>query len=153
MKRNVCLITCLYLTACLLSLPALAIADDQIAPLQTRHARQYDDAQLAIASVFVCDANAVPPCETPTRLIYGKPRFTIEFWSPMTQDYYRHYVVTDSAGTVVYYNLFSGSLPGDSIQKTWLDIVLPDGDYTFTAVIAGGVSGMAVTDQLRFSVR
>jgi hypothetical protein len=99
--------------------------------------------------------NMSNPDKTPSRIIVGDFAFTWKVWIPTTQTYYRHYIVTDPTGTMVYY--FKTTAPalssGDYATMTLANISLPDGDYTMTAVIAGAVSGMAVSDPVHFSVR
>ena len=154
MKKNVYLIICLSFAFCLLSSAGLVKAEERVAPLQTRHMKQYDDAQMFITKAYVCDISADPGCEISAKLIYGKPAIRIVYWSPISQEYYRHYIISDAAGTVVFYDLSSSLIASPYYHTiTYTGPDLPAGVYTFTAVIAGGIDGMAMTDQMEFTVR
>jgi len=86
-------------------------------------------------------------------VIFNAPVLHISFWAHRTQTYYRHYLVTDTAGTVVFYGFFSSSLAGLTYHTFNLQQSLNNGDYVFTMVIAGDLDGILVSDQFHFSVR
>jgi hypothetical protein len=90
----------------------------------------------------------------PARIIVGNWNFVWNVWTPKTQIYWRHYIVSDPTGTIVSYAPYSGSMTGGQYNEiTYGGPSLPDGDYTFTVVVAGEESDMAISDPFKFSVR
>jgi hypothetical protein len=72
----------------------------------------------------------------------------------MTQIWYRYYIVTDTAGTMVYFNNANAdSVTGGTQFFGQVSPSLGVGEYIFTFVAAGDVDGMVVSDQFPFSVR
>ena len=152
MRSAARLFGCLLFVVVLLG-PSMVSASEHVSTTAQRSANEYADSQISAVGAFACDTTPDPTCAAATRLIFGTPGVKMVLWVPTTQVYYRHYLITDSAGTVVYYDMFSGSLTGLNYATLWIDVSLPAGDYTFTGVVAGDYSGIMVTDQVRFSVR
>jgi hypothetical protein len=142
----------LFSLLCILVLTSLCYATtEEISSQSVRTASEYAAGDIFFYHAYVYesgDADAIAQ-----NIIFGTPVLVWQFWVPTTQTYYRHYIITDSTGTMVFYNVFSGSLTGSTIATITLSPSLPTGDYTWTGVVAGATSGMAVTHQVRFSVR
>ena len=89
----------------------------------------------------------------PTNIVENNTRVNIGLHAGITQTYHRHYIISDAAGTMVDYTLVSTVLTAGTDYTTFVTFSLPPGDYTFTFAAGGSVSGIAVADQVRFSVR
>ena len=118
-----------------------------------RTASEYVPGDLFPLDSFIFDWSDVT--DTPTRIVIGgDAAYRWTFWTPTSQVYWRHYLVSDPTGTVKYYHVTSSSLTGNQYNTVTLaPINLPDGDYIMTAVVAGAVSGQGISDPIRFSVR
>lgn len=105
-----------------------------------------------MCSQTVSDADCAIP-ETYT-LEQEQPKFHLLFWAPNSQNYNRHYLVTDSAGTLVSYELFSGFLASDWHTLTYVpDAFIPVGDYNFYVIFQGTGNGKAAVKSYFFAVR
>jgi hypothetical protein len=115
-----------------------------------RGTAEFSVSDLFIYNAYVYDSD--DGAAAPTKIVQNDAVLIIKFWAPLTQDYYRHWLVTDPTGTFVYYLPFD-NVRTAGIQTAFTVVNLPDGDYIFTGVVAGADSGIAVTDPWHFSVR
>lgn len=116
-----------------------------------RQALDFAASETFMLSSYVCDSSDVN-CILATTGVPNNPVLHVVFYAPTEQSYWRHYIVSDMAGTVVLYAPFNGVLtPGAYIFN--LAISLPPGEYFFAFVGAGTVGGMAISHEYAFGVR
>lgn len=91
----------------------------------------------------------------PTQVVTNNAVLRVSFWSQLTQIWHRYYIVTDPAGSMIYFNdSNSTSVTGGTQFFGSVTVsTLPVGDYIFTFVSAGAVGGLVVSDQFPFSIR
>lgn len=93
-------------------------------------------------------------CAIPETFTFQQPKFHLRFWSPNSQNYKRHYLITDSAGTLVSYELFTGFLASDWHTLTYVPEDFIDiGDYNFYVIFQGTGNGKAAVKSYFFAVR
>ncbi len=142
----------LFATLCILVFASFCYAAaDEVVGGQTRAKSDFVSGDSYITYVYVSDS--ADASDLPTHIVTADVNVWVGVHAGMTQTYFRHYMITDSAGTLVDYDMVSGDWSADTFHNLGLPFTLPIGDYTFTFVAAGGTSGMAVADQVRFSVR
>ncbi|HXX58943.1 MAG TPA: hypothetical protein VEI96_13160 [Thermodesulfovibrionales bacterium] len=106
---------------------------------------------LSFDQAHICSSSSTD-CFAPEKVTFETPVLHISFFSPVVQGCTIHWIVSDPAGTFVDYIPTSNSL---SFGSNTFEIPepLPVGDYVFTAIVVGDVSGQIISDQYRFSVR
>ncbi len=109
----------------------------------------FDRAHMCSQSVSDFDC-AIPESYT---LLPDQPKFHLRFWAPASQSYNRHYLITDSAGTLVSYDFFSGFLPFSWNERVYVpSSFFGICDYTFYVVYQGN-DGRAAVKSSFFAVR
>lgn len=106
---------------------------------------------LSFDQAHMCSSSS-PNCSVPEKVTFGTPVLHITFFSPIVQGCTIHWIISDSAGTFVAYKFTTPFLVGGS-NTFELVQPLPIGDYVFTSVVVGNISGTIISDQYRFSVR
>ncbi|MEF9426869.1 MAG: hypothetical protein L0956_06755 [Candidatus Mariimomonas ferrooxydans] len=93
-------------------------------------------------------------CKVPGSYTLGQPRFNMRFWAPATQAYARHYLISDAAGTLVTYELYTSTISYGWSERIYDPIAsLPNGDYIFTVIWQGTVDVRAAMKSSSFAVR
>lgn len=113
-------------------------------------AKSFND--LSFDQAHVCSFSS-SDCFVPEKVIFESVMLHIAFFSPVDQGCTTHWIVSDPAGTFVAYTPTSDFLFGGTTNTIEIPLSLPVGDYTFTAIVVGDVSGQIISDQYRFSVR
>ncbi len=112
-------------------------------------AKTFND--LSFDQAHMCSSTS-SDCFVAEKVTFVMPVLHITFFSPVDQGATIHWIVSDSAGTFVTYNFTTPFLAAGS-NTFELGQPLPVGDYVFTSIVVGNVSGAIISDQYRFSVR
>ncbi len=109
----------------------------------------FDRAHMCSASVSDAD------CAIPEAYTIEQPKFHLRFWAPDSQNYNRHYLITDSAGTLVYYALFNSFIffGWNTITYEPSNAFFGNGDYNFYVIYQGTTTGGAALKSSFFAVR
>ncbi len=112
-------------------------------------AKTFDD--LSFDQAHMCSSSS-SDCFVAEKVTFVTPVLHITFFSPIDQGSTIHWIISDSAGTLVTYNFTTPFLAAGS-NTFELGQPLPIGDYVFTSIVVGNTSGAIISDQYRFSVR
>jgi len=103
----------------------------------------------------VCSSQSAD-CNIPIKVLDSTveiPVLHIDVYVPTTQVYSDIYIVSDTAGTIVFLTFFNDFLLA-GFNAFDLDSPLPPGDYTFTSIAVGADGNTsAISDPYKFSVR
>ena len=116
----------------------------------TLTAQTHSSSDAFVYRSHICESTS-SDCDVPDKYVFGTPKLRVRFWAPATQGYARHYIITDSQGTMVGYQYFYSSM-SSGWNDLALDYALPNGDYEFIFISAGDDGRTAVSDPYKFSV-
>lgn len=91
-------------------------------------------------------------CSIPRSYTTGQPKFHMRFWAPASQDYTRHYLIADSAGTLLHYYVTTSYISSGWGTRSYEPPSMSSGDYIYT-VIWQGTDGRAAIKSYNFAVR
>jgi hypothetical protein len=138
---------------CVLAFASICFANDVETVSGARTTQDFVGSDPFIFYSYVYDSGD-SATQTPAKEVTNNPVLRVSFWSHLTQIWHRYYIVTDPAGTMVFFdNSNSSSLSGGTQFFGAVTPSLGVGDYIFTFVSAGAVDGLVVSDQFSFSVR
>jgi len=112
--------------------------------------RSYLATDISFDQAHVCDGQSVD-CKIPEKLITSFPVLRIQFYVPVGRSYSRIYMVTDTAGTLVFTEVRQADENAGPVAYE-LKLSLGVGDYIFTAIVVDDFNNGAVSDPYRFSV-
>ena len=124
---------------------------------EQRVAAAFVPTNLHFDQTHMCSSSVIfENCEIPEFYTLEQPTFWHLFWSPISQSYTVHVLITDLSGVAWVYEFFiETNVPaGWYGMRYFPNISLANGDYIYTAIFAGNTDGsIGVSRQVLFSIR